>query len=127
MTFYARRPPSRDANEAEIVTAIVMVGWGVHKLDSRAEPGLPDLLVWCRRMPHLWRWVEVKMPEAPVTRKNRHGQAVPNGKRGGSLTPAQVEWHRRWSGPRIVIGETGQQVAAELRAIEGEEDADGLG
>lgn len=75
---FARR---RDANEAEIVDALLGVGCSVQRLSDK---GVPDLLVFS---PHNGRTLllEVKNPKS------------------GRLTPDQSQWMVKWRGPVHIV------------------------
>ncbi len=86
------RAGRRDANEAEIVAALIESGAAVVQLD----PPLPDLLVSYRGRLML---IEVKDHRrraadpgrlSAAVRRNHDGQLPP------SLTPQQVAWWRAW-------------------------------
>lgn len=82
MYVRARRHAShRDDNEPEIVEALLMVGASVDLLD---DEGIPDLLVGYQARTYL---LEVKAPLGPKGGESR-----------SALTPAQVEWRKRWRG-----------------------------
>lgn len=90
----------RDANEAEIVTALEAAGAAVQKL---GEPGVPDLLVSFGDVLHL---LEVKNPNAKGGGKYNTGD--------GALTARQSKWWAKWKGKRPVIVQT---AAEALTAI----------
>lgn len=88
-----RRAARIDANQAQIVSALLLAGASVQSLAAVGK-GVPDLLVGFRANLFL---MEVK-----------DGQKTPSRQK---LTDAQVEWHRSW--PVEVVNSP----EAALRAI----------
>lgn len=75
-----RRAAKVDAVQREVVAHLRAIGADVRHLHAVGQ-GCPDLLVGYRRATYL---LEVKSP-------------------GGSLTPAQVAWHRDWKGLPVAV------------------------
>ncbi len=90
-----RRLARADRNQAEIVDALRAVGATVQVL-SNVGDGCPDLLVGFRGLNLL---LEVKDGSLPPSHR--------------LLTPAQVDWHMRWTGHVAVVA----SVEMALRAI----------
>lgn len=91
-----RRAPKRDANEAEIVAALRLVGCRVVQIDGK---GVPDLLVWSP-FHLLLLLLEVK-----------DGSKSPSAR---ALTEAQEVFHSEWSDAPIYVV---KDVAEALRAV----------
>lgn len=85
-----RRAAAADRNQPEIVNALRLAGARVLPLHQVGQ-GCPDLLVGYRGALHL---VEVKDGYKPPSRR---------------LTPAQVDFHREWSGLPVHVVETVEQ------------------
>lgn len=75
-----RRAAKTDANQAEIVATLRMVGATVQPLHA-VGGGVPDLLVGFRGRNYL---IEVKDGRKPPSERK--------------LTPDQVKWHAEWLG-----------------------------
>jgi len=73
-----RKKAKRDANESQIVDALIAVGASVAQLNAK---DIPDLLVGFRGRNFL---IEVKS-------------------RYGKLTPGQRQWHENWAGETLVV------------------------
>jgi hypothetical protein len=87
MTRYAK---ARDANERDIVAALLAAGWTVERIEPVGRNnGTPDLVIGKHGVTTL---AEVKRPAGP---------------RGGTkdkrLTPKQEEWHDGWRGARPLL------------------------
>ncbi len=81
----------RDANETEIVAALVRVGCSVVRVYLADAAGVPDLLVGFRGRTYL---LEVKVP-------------------GGRLDKRQRQWHAEWrGGPVLVVDGVREALAA---------------
>ena len=91
-----RRAPKRDANEAEIISALRAVGCLVQPLSA---PGVPDLLVWSP-------WYGLMLMEV------KDGSKPPSARK---LTPDQVAWHAEWANAEIILVVT--SVAEALDAV----------
>lgn len=87
-----RRAAKRDANEPEIIRALLAVGATVARLN---DPHVPDLVVGFRGVNYL---IEVK-----------HGY--------GKLTPGQTELHVSWRG-QCATAKTVEQALQIIGAIE---------
>lgn len=92
MTYGKRR----DANEPDIIAALVAVGAVVQQIDG--AHGEPDLLVGYRGGTFL---IEVKNPDQAGQAGAKKGGLRTKGR--GSLTPKQVKWFTAWKdkGDRI--------------------------
>src|SRR5947208_3539339 len=89
----------RDANEREIVEALVNIGASVTRLN---ETGVPDLLVGYQGTTYL---LEVKRPRGPrggVTSSTTAKKRADS----GEMTEAQERWWARWNGGRPVVVRT---------------------
>lgn len=98
---YARK---RDANERQIIDALVAAGCSVQQLDGA---GVPDLLAGRRALVLL----EVKEPGQGANRRRSEGGE-------GVLTAAQVKWWRAWTGPAPVIVTTPAEALAAIDEAE---------
>lgn len=102
MTF--ARAKRRDANEPDVVNALVAAGAVVTRLDG---DGVPDLLVGFKGRSFL---LEVKLPMGPRGGLPEHREH--EGGRG-DLTAAQVKWWDAWIGePAIVVRSPSEALAA---------------
>jgi hypothetical protein len=73
-----------DANQAEIVQALVKVGCSATWIEGILDSGAPDLLVGRAGRTYL---LEIKSG-------------------GGRLSASQFAWHRRWRGAPVVVVRT---------------------
>jgi len=89
-----RRAAKVDANQADIVAALRMVGATVQPLHAVGK-GCPDLLVGYQRVNYL---LEVK-----------DGSKVPSAQK---LTEDQVEWHELWRGQAAVVNDVKSALTA---------------
>lgn len=80
-----RRASKTDDNQAEIVSALRLVGWSVLPLHAVGK-GCPDLLVAKGDVTFL---IEVKDGSKPPSARK--------------LTPDQVEFHAAWRGRIVVV------------------------
>lgn len=103
MSKWARK---RDANEGEVVKALLAVGAHVAKLDGS---GIPDLLVLYQGQLHL---LEVKHTDG-ASFVQRHGKTAP---REAGLTAAQVKWWDEWGDPKPAIVTTVDEALAAIGA-----------
>lgn len=87
----ARLNPKRDSNEKEIIAALVSEGCVVHQINGK---GVCDLLVCTPERKTIL--VEVKMPN-------------------GTLTKAQIEFHKTWPGEKYIVS-LPSQIADILKA-----------
>jgi hypothetical protein len=94
-----RRAAKRDANEADIVTALRAVGATVLQID---DTDAPDLLVGFRGVNYL---LEVKRPAG------KRGGISADGQR---LSDGQEQWHARWRGFRPAVVTTPEQALAAI-------------
>ncbi len=94
----------RDANEAEIIVALLAVGATVQQLQG--IKGMPDLLVAFRGVLFL---LEVKDPQGARDRGTGVASAT-------ALTPDQVQWHANWGGD-IHIVNTIEEALLAIEAI----------
>ncbi|MFL5409475.1 MAG: hypothetical protein ACJ79O_26960 [Myxococcales bacterium] len=85
-----RRAAKRDDSEAAIVQALEQGGWAVSRVNG--IPGFPDLIVARGGEMHL---IECKT-------------------KNGTLTEAQEEFHRLWTGPPILVFRSVEDVVAWL-------------
>lgn len=76
----------RDANERQIIDAMLAVGATVHQLEDPDKAGLPDLVVG---------WIDVTGRKHDVLMEVK----VP----GGALNPKQRVFHATWKGPIVVV------------------------
>ena len=83
-----------DANQKEIVKALIAIGCAVADT-SRAGEGFPDLVVGYRGINYM---MEVK--DGKQTASNR------------KLTPAQVKFHADWKGQIVVVESVEQAINA---------------
>ena len=90
------RTLKRDANEAEIVEALRILGASVEFL-SDLGAGVPDLLVGFRGKNYI---MEVKNP-----------------KTGGKLNQRQVEWHAFWRG-QVAVVQTTEEALEVMRGLD---------
>jgi len=84
-----------DANQAEIIKALMAIGCTVADT-SRAGEGFPDLVVGYRGVNYL---LEVKDGNKSSSRR--------------ALTPAQAEFHKKWHGKVVVV----ESVEDALRVV----------
>jgi len=96
-----RRKPRKDANHAAVVKALEMVGCKVQDLAAVGN-GCPDLLIGIPTVRKL-AFCEIKDGNKSPCERN--------------LTPAQVEWHREWSGYPVHIVESVSDALAIVAAI----------
>jgi hypothetical protein len=96
-----RRKARRDANHAAVVKALEMVGCKVQDLAAVGE-GCPDLLIGIPTVRQMV-FCEIKDGDKPPCERK--------------LTPAQVEWHREWSGYPVHIVESVSDALAIVAAI----------
>lgn len=80
-----RKAARTDANQTEVVEAIRAIGATVHSLAAIGN-GCPDLLVGYNGRTVL---MEVKDGRKPLSEIK--------------LTPAQVQWHKKWTGSTLAI------------------------
>jgi hypothetical protein len=92
-----RRAAKTDANQAEIVATLRMVGATVQPLHA-VGGGVPDLLVGFRGQTYL---IEVK-----------DGRKPPSERR---LTPDQVKWHGEWRG-QVAVAEWPEDALSTIGA-----------
>lgn len=94
---------ARDANEKDIVKALIDAGWSVERIEPVGRNnGTPDLVI----AKDGWEiMAEVKRPAGP---------------RGGTkdkrLTPKQETWHDEWKGPRPLILDSADNAENVARA-----------
>jgi len=84
-----------DSNQEAIASALEKCGAKVERKLARLGFGIPDLLCW---YDHHWTLLEIKMP-------------------GEKLTPAEVKWHEKFPGAKVVssIDEAFQAVGIAIR------------
>tara|TARA_A100001391_G_scaffold176590_1_gene139858 strand:- start:3816 stop:4097 length:282 start_codon:yes stop_codon:yes gene_type:complete len=92
-----RRAAKVDANQAEIVEALRMIGASVQPLHAVGQ-GCPDLLVGWRGIVSL---LEVKDGSKPPSARK--------------LTEDQVKWHTEWRGQVAVVENVEQAIEAITR------------
>jgi hypothetical protein len=94
-----RRAARRDANEPDIVKALVAAGASITYLG--APKGVPDLLVGYEGRSYL---LEVKLPLGPKGGKRGGGSTRPCEGGDGTLTQDQLDWWAEWRGaPPVVV------------------------
>jgi hypothetical protein len=87
MRRYAK---ARDANEKDVVAALLAAGWSVSRLEPVAkDKGLPDLVIGKAGYTTL---AEVKVPAGPR-----------GGRKGKKPTEEQETWHVAWRGARVLV------------------------
>ena len=96
-----------DANQREIVAVLEARGHMVQSLVAVGD-GCPDLLVLSGAMAGPTRRSKLVLVEC------KDGSRIPSERK---LTPAQLDWHRRWSDAPVFVVEDAFQAIA---AVEGE-------
>jgi len=89
-----RRAAKLDANQPEIVEALIQAGCSVQSLASLGR-GVPDLLVGRGGRNFV---LEVKDPAQPPSKRK--------------LTRDELLWFQRWRGHRIIVESVGDALAA---------------
>lgn len=96
-----RYSKARDANEKDVIAALLAAGWSVSRLEPVAkDKGLPDLVIGKAGYTTL---AEVKVPAGPR-----------GGRKGKKPTEEQEAWHEQWRGARPLVldaADNGENVA----------------
>lgn len=96
-----RRIARVDANQSEIIGALIACGCSVHPL-HQVGGGVPDILVGHRGRNIL---MEIKDGRKPPSERK--------------LTQDQQEWHSRWRGQVIVVTNSAEAIAALVESPKG--------